>query len=469
MITLKKSEKSIRNKSISGKCEKMLKVSVRNNDTDSIAFSDQSHINIPINISRTKKAIRDYGSVILGGGSGRFIAMLNAIIIARVLGPSKYGLFSVFFTVMMLIWLFPQAFDTTFIKFAKTGSIAEKKDFLKVAFLSKIAYSILLLFVSYPLSYFLAQYCFQKPEIQMILIASMFCGVFITFCTTVASVFQEKEKFLVFAALSSSYSILVFIVIVLLKLFQFTFTLNKIILVYLVVTGVIGILSFKMLYSKVGRHCTQNSKALKQSLGLGRWIFAVTLTFYFFQRLDLLYLTRSLDFNSIGIYSAAKQLTMVISVMSGLLAGVFLPKASKALLSREAFREYIMDSALAILMMIMGLICFIVIAPLAVKILFGIEYIMTISILRILLIGWLFFVIYQPFSFLFYTLEDARTRFYLEFTKLAMALAMLNWLVPLYGMKGAAIAMSVSIAVTTCLSLIVLKYRLNLYWRKIVC
>lgn len=465
MMNIVKDSNLLLNKEISY-CEtdKASAVSILNIKQGKTTSPDKCDKGIKLNNHKIKKALCDYVTVMLGGGFGRFIALLNAIIIARTLGPARYGLFSIFFTMMMYIWLLPQAFDTTFVRFAKKSSIEAKKDFLKAAFLSKIAYSAVLLFFSYPLSYFLADYCFHKPQLQTILIASIFCGIFIAFCTTVASVFQEREKFIMFTVLSGSYTFLVFLILLLFKVFRFSFSLNRVILVYLFATGSIGIFSFRVLYSRVGCGFPLDNKVLKKSLGLGQWIFGVTLIFFLFQRIDVLYLARSLDFNSIGVYSAAKQLTMVIAVMSGALAGVFLPKASEALLSKEAFREYLKNTVLVISIMIFGVVCLFIVTPAVVGILFGIEYIMTSSILRILLIGWLFFILYQPFSFLFYTLGDARIRFFLEFVKLIMVIALLNWLVPLYGMKGAAIAMSVSIAVTTCISLVVLKYKLNFYW-----
>ena len=409
-----------------------------------------------------KKTFKDYITVLFGTGFARGIAFLNSIIIARLLGPEEFGKFSIFYVVMILTWLFPGAFDTTFVRYAKTSnSKAEKKDFLKTAVFLKLVYSVLILCSSYPLAYFLANYCFHKPEIQSLLIASMICGVFLSFLKTVASTFQEKERFVEFAGLHAFYTISILCILILLKALRFGFSLKSIIFIYLTISTIIGIVSIRSLFQKIGRLFPLNINALKTSFSLGKWIFGIACIYYIFQRIDTLFLARYVKFGSIGIYSVAGQLIMLVSVMTGSLSGVFLPKASRALDSRRAFKVYVKESILGISMINTFVAVLAITAPFCIKILYGNEYILAGSILRILLVGWFISIIYKPFSFLFYTLNDSKTKFLLELLKFFAVIMLLYYLVPLKGIIGAAIAISVALSLNSIISLIILKSKVS--------
>jgi len=92
---------------------------------------------------------------------------------------------------------------------------------------------------------------------------------------------------------------------------------------------------------------------------------------------------------------------------------------------------------------------------------YGSEYALAGSILRILLYGWIFNTVFIPFSFVFYALDDARTRFFLELWKLVTGILFLYSLIPQYGLKGGAYAMTLALFIYTITSLGVLRYRLT--------
>jgi O-antigen/teichoic acid export membrane protein len=412
-------------------------------------------------MSHIKKTFKDYITVLFGSGFARGVALLNSVIIARILGPEEFGKFSIFYVVMILTWIFPEAFDVTFVRYAKaSNSKDEKKDFLKSAVFLKILYAIGLLSLSYPIAYALANYCFHKPEISLFLIMAFVCGIFLSFLKTIASIFQEKEKFIEFAGLHAVYTILIFIGLMFLRTIGFAFSLKNVILVYLGISIIIGASSIYLLFKKIGPLFPLHLQSLKTSFAFGKWIFGVTCIYYVFQRLDTLFLTRYVKFESIGIYSVAVQLIMAISVIAGSLSGIFLPKASKALGSEKLFKVYVRESFLGISMINIFIIVLMIAAPFIVKILYGNEYLLASPILRILLVGWFFAAIYAPFSFLFYAMEDSKTRFVLELTKIILVIILLSLLVPLYGVRGGAIAISGALLANTIISFAVLQTRL---------
>lgn len=408
------------------------------------------------------KTLKDYFIVLFGSGIGRGIAFVNSAIIARWLGVEAFGMFSLFYVVMIIIWQFPQSFDVTYVRYAKTsGCHMEKKEFLKVAVFLKLVYSVIMLFLSYPLTIFLANLCFHKPQIQVFLVYSVICGVFLSFLFTVASIFQEKEKFIEYSILNTFYTLSVLLACVLFIYFNKKLSLNIVIVIYLATTVSIGSFCIWMLFKRIGWVFPLNRKVFNQSFSLGKWIFGVTTLYFIFQRVDVLFLARYVDFKAIGLYSAAVQIIMAITLMTGALNGVSLPKASCSVKSKESLRKYVKESIVTTFLINLVIIMLIVFSPFCIKIVFGSTYVSVAPVLRILLLGWIFAVFYVPFSSLFYAMNDSRTRFLLECTKVIIGILLLNIMIPWKGVTGAAVAVSITLFLDMFISLSVLKRRIN--------
>jgi O-antigen/teichoic acid export membrane protein len=412
-----------------------------------------------------KKTLRDYFYVLFGTGFSRSAAFINSIIIARWLGPEEFGRFTVFYVVMILTWEIPQACDHTFIRYAKTSdSVSVKRDFLKSAIFVKILYAILLMCIAYPLSSFLSNYAFHKPDTHHLIIAGMVCGVFISFLMSVAAVFQEKDQFGKYAILPSAFSGSILLILLFLKFTGYMHKLNHtkgLVEIYLVIALLLGTVCIAILLKKTGKLFPLNMNVLRTSYSFGKWILGVTMAYYIFQRIDVFALTRYGIFEDIGIYFVAVQPIMIISLLMGSISGVFLPKAMSAVKSRSALINYAKESVMTISIPIAGIFLLMIIAPYFIRIFYGDQYADAGSVLRILLIGWLFLSFYLPFSFLFYALNDSKTRFILELAKILIALMFLFFLVPPMGMHGAALSISSALILNTILSLSVLQYKLN--------
>jgi O-antigen/teichoic acid export membrane protein len=414
--------------------------------------------------------IVDYLWVFLGSGFTRGVALLNTLIIARMLGPSHFGVFSIFYAIMILTWQLPQAFDGVFVTYAKKYDTKSEKDhLLKTSVVLKLFYLILVIFLSYPLSYILAKYCFQKNEVQIPILVAMLCGVCLMFLMTVASIFQEQERFARFASINAFYSVSIFVFLLAIYFipFRIEFTLQSVIGIYVIVSGIIGFSSMVLLYQRLGNIFDFDKEVLKTAFAQGKWFFAVVAASCIFSRIDVLFLTAYVDFKNLGIYSVAAQLIMAVDLATGSFAGICLPKAGTAVRSREAFKVFFAESIWAIILIDLGIILFIIIAPHAVIILYGNEYAMAGSLLRVLLYGWIFRVVFVPFSFLFISLGDSRTRFYLELWKLTIGIWLLYLLVPRYGLIGAAYGITLTHFADTLVSIAVLRYRLTRTYREL--
>jgi len=241
--------------------------------------------------SQMKKTIKDFITVVFGKGFSRGVAFINAIIIARILGPGAFGKFSVFFIVLVLTRTFSEAFDSTFVRYAKAlNDTEDKSEFLKISIFFKLIYGFIVCALSYPAAHFISYSCFHKPELTPIIVLGLIGGVFQTFLFTVASIYQEKEKFGIYSTLYASYTITIFVCLIILKIIFNNFTIMNVIWVYFCVSALVGIGSLGILFKyKVKNVFSFNREYVLQSFHLGKWIFGIMVMAFLFQKMDFLF------------------------------------------------------------------------------------------------------------------------------------------------------------------------------------
>lgn len=406
--------------------------------------------------------LRTYIWMVTWGGISRGTALLNSLIIARNIGPSEYGVFSIFYSMMILVWQLPQAFDGYFVTAAKRfNADATTRALWKAAIQLKIAFLTIIGLLAYPIALVLSDPLFQKPAAFYPLLASFGCGLGLMFLTSIASAFQEAERFVRFASTHAVYTLAVLAGLFLFYLARVPIALWNVIGLYVVVCTIIGAVSLMIICRRIGNVLSINSLVIRASFQQGKWLFLSLAVSCIFSRVDILFLSRYVDFENLGIYSVAAQLILVVDLAIGAFSGICLPKAGSAVRSEGMFDIYFKQSLLMIAFLLSGIALLIWMAPFLVTLLYGSNYSMSGSILRVLLIGWIFRVIFTPFSFLFIAFDDARTRFLIESWKCIIGISLLYGLVPVYGVHGGAYAMSLTYFVDTATATVVLKYKLG--------
>jgi len=405
-----------------------------------------------------RKTFKDYFVVLFGTAFSRGLSFLSSVLVARFLGPENFGKFSIFFLVSVITWYLPMAFDTSYVRFAKTSnSTAEKNAFLRSSIFLKLIYGALVILLSYPLAIFLARYAFQKPEIKWLLVLALVSGVFQSFLMSIASIFQEKEKFTFFSFLYSFYSGLILVILLLLVAFHWRLTLFSVVLAYFFSSFCVGLFSlFALFIKKFKGFLTVQKEFLVKSFELSKWAFGTNVLTSVFPRLDAMFLARFVEFGLLGIYSAGQQIIMIISVMTGSVSNTFLPKACKAVESNGAFRKFRKESLFLAGLINAALLVLIITSPWFIRLLYGPSYQLAIRITQILLLGWFFHIFYIPFAGLFFALDEADKRFYLEVFKYLVAIPLLLILVPRFKIIGAAVALSATLIINTIVALAVL-------------
>lgn len=138
-----------------------------------------------------------------------------------------------------------------------------------------------------------------------------------------------------------------------------------------------------------------------------------------------------------GIYSSAQKLTSFLPQISANLEGVFAPKFANATAFKRDFRDFLVVSVLISL----GLLAAIFLAPLLITLVFGASYQASIPIFQLLLVGLAVFFLFGPAnSAVVY--RFSRPNFHLigSVIQLIVSLALYFALVPSLGAAGAALA-----------------------------
>lgn len=414
-----------------------------------------------------KKIFKDFISVAFGTTLARGIALANTIIIARMISPSDYGIFAVFYAVMILSWQFPGAFDCVFVALAKKSPHkSQKKDFLKSSLFFKLVYMIILMVLSYPLAAAISNHCFNKEALKWPIIFGFVCGSFLTFLITIASVYQEEERYARFGILHAVYTTAIFVGLVLLLFIGNGTSIDNIFLLYVSTTVIIGVFSFVIALRKSGNLLDVHRTILFKTFREGKWIFLSVSAYCIFEKMAMLVLPRFVPNEQVAIYAVAAQLASVVALAAGSLAGICLPRASMAVRSKVAFWRFVKESIYAILLIELGLSLCYFLAPFIVLFFYGAQYVSSVAILRMLLIGWSFGIIFIPFSFLFMAMEIARSLFLIEATKFCISFFACLLLIPFYGILGAAYAMAAAQFFSLIVSLILLKSALKAPFEK---
>jgi O-antigen/teichoic acid export membrane protein len=257
-------------------------------------------------------------------------------------------------------------------------------------------------------------------------------GMFLGFLMTLATIFREREQFARFTLLTNMHTLVVFGITLVLLISMKGFSLGVIVSVYTgaaVLTGVVALVTI-LKREKPGMPTREEFRSF---MSWGKWMFLISLSFFLFDRMDLFFITRYLSPSDVGIYAAGVQVVLILSATTGALNNVLVPKAVLSLKSRDSLRAYIRESAVPVLMIVAVILILMAASPMLIK------------------------GLYLPFSYIFYAFERPSVRFYLEFGKLVMGVSLLYFMVPRYGIMGAALAVAVALSVNAVVSGVVLR------------
>jgi len=386
------------------------------------------------------KTLQDLLKVLSGNIVAQGIGFLAIIIISRDLGPEQYGIFSLLlaiFTVATQVSDF--GVSTSYVKYV-SEKLSKAKEIFVTVVLSKVVLSLLVISALYFSSGLISYFFFETRQYQGLIEIISIAIIFHAFFGVIVSHFQAVQNFKTFAYLNIAHNFLKLLSVIIVA---FAFSQEKhleyFILTYAFVVVAL-ILAISLKNYRLFRYIKQfDFNYFIQIYKLGFWVFLSSLAVIVYMRLDIAMLQKMSSSLQTGYYSAAMNLAMIFPLLINSIISTILPKMDQ-FLKKHTIKEYvrrILQKTKYLLPLFLFLEIF---SPFLINIAFGIQYQNSIIIFQILLVAFIFALIVNPISLVFYSREKAYYLTILNWIQLPLHYFGNFLLIPLLGGVGAALS-----------------------------
>jgi O-antigen/teichoic acid export membrane protein len=382
------------------------------------------------------------GTVLVGNMAGSLMGFAVGLLAIRNLVPSEFGLFSLAVAVMGLLSQGMELGLTTgFVKFASQymREQGEKSSLiLLVALKSRLVSGVLLLVIGYLAADLIGRHIFRREGLETLLRLAFVGGFGALMFGFTRGVLQARQWFRRFAFLGIWPNLLRLSALALLLLAG-AFHLGNVILVYILSPVACFLISWAVIPRDFLKARGDHRGAFWEIFHFSKWVTLSNIATMIILRLDVFMLTSMRSSEDVAFYVGASQLAYVFPILTGSITQALLPKAT-ALSSADELRSYVRGGLRVVPWALVIFVPLIFLAGPIVGILYGDQYVHSIPIFRILIVGFMISVMVNPMSLLLYTLNRAELLAILNGLQLILNVSMNLWLIPSYGATGAAIS-----------------------------
>ena len=397
-----------------------------------------------LKIIRTKtlrqSAITATGTIING-----IIGWIFYILVARNLGPSNFGVFSVATaTIALLASIFNVGVDTGLVRFVGKYISGEKEKafrFMKLGLKVKIISGVTLIVIGWFLIPFFANTVLAKPELLFPLRLSLIgaFGWLLSFFVT--SSLQAMQKFFSWVGLNifmTSLRLFAVLGLIYFGVSQVNFSLYA--YIYSPFIGFLIGITFLPKFFKV----KGEGSVAKEFFHYNKWVAAFTVIAAISSRLDTYISTRLLSLSDLGIYSVANNLSSIVSEIVLALAIVVAPKLASFVGNVDAKRYLKKLQLFVVVLGIIGVTFGIPLSYYVIPKFYGLSYVPSILPFSILLISQAIFLISVPVhTSIFYYFSKPKVFVFVGLGQIILVGTLGWYAISTYGYMGAAFTMLV--------------------------
>lgn len=356
------------------------------------------------------------------------------LVVARLLGPAEFGLFTTF--TVVTIWahnLIGEGFDPGVVRLyaRQHGADAVRAS---AVLGSALVMRALLVVPMLALFWGGAAWWFA-PEVAEVVRIGAFTAVAASFATLALAVLQARERFVAYALLTPFVNLLRLVCVPLLLL------AGMLQLAPLIWTQALAfVLAAAIGMSLLGadlRRMRFDRQTLRELFGFGKWTALANLCFLLQAYLAVPVLAHLKGAAAAGLYAAAATLLLVIDQLTVALLTVKLPATSR-IDSTAGLRRFVRGLAPRLLAVGLGLCLLFPLADLIVGAVYGPAYRDSAAVLRALLPGFIATLLSHPLYLVLYALDRPHGYAATGVIALGAWCALAAWLVPQYGVLGAA-------------------------------
>ena len=373
--------------------------------------------------------------------------LLMRVLIARFYGAQELGIFTYFFSITNLAFLFTsfglcEALTQTIVK-----DQTKLKSALKLITLLLLPFSLVFTIIFL----FILKIEGFHPQFSGFTIAFVLFIIAYTIHYLTYSLLRGFKRF----TSSSMYSLLNRIFFIALLILFFALSLEFIYVLYAlslaaILATIIAIPEIKKLWPT-----NETKENLKPLLHLALGLFLMQISFYSLRYIDVIVIKYLVDYNSVGIYSAYSSISNVIRMIAYVFPVVVLPMAAVSSYKlTESFKKMLI---LLLPFTILTLIATIILMP----ILYGPEY-SQILLPSLLILSSSFILVYSFFNAIFVG-ENEYSSFYIKILLIDVVLSIIVstiltiFFVKLFGLSGAPLATALAVLLKILLNIYAIK------------
>lgn len=390
------------------------------------------------------------------------------IFVPRLLGPKDYGIFALTMSILTFFMLFADLGISS----SSSKFIAQyiKKDKFQVRNIIKevLLLRVLTLVVVFIVGYFSINFItetFKMPELSKTLFIGIFLVIFWTLTEHLKKLFQgfHRLKFNFYITLTE-FGFKIMLSLLLILYYGLLGVLIAFSVAYILSTVVGLFFTYKYFYCEF-EEASSIKSFRKDLLDYAFPMIFISASFYVLTEIDTIFLAFFTTPNEVGYYSVGKQMARYLPIFAAGIGTALGPMYAH--ITRENITElkktyYKILSILSCLYLLASVLLFIF-AKEIVIFLYGMEYIPSITILRILIIYMFFFAISSVVSQLIDYMGMAKKRAFVLVIVILVNISLNLLLIPKYGGIGAAVATVVSYTPYVLFNLFLCHKHLTLY------
>lgn len=397
----------------------------------------------PFFLGSLRRDAVDFGAVGAAVVVAQLFALGTNMVVARIAGPTVFGQFTAFITILALVTTVGNALDATFIRLS--GRLASGADLATeriVHLVAKLCYAALMAAVGLGLVPSLEYGGWLWPGATLVFGAGMIAGGLVSIYNALVAQYRQQNRFVRSAVLLPALNVFSGAAVGLLALSQLAFGHGHLAAVYLLVSAGLALIAsgavVRLTCWPVGPWRARLTRHVREGLPLVGAAFITVLS----SRLDVFFLSAYGSFEELGFYGAGLRIALVVGLLNTSLALMIQPRAATALHSRDEWHRFVRFSSICCLLILCVAGTIGMSAKMLVSLLFGDEYGFATVVTLILLIQVSLNGCYLPFRAILECHRPTTLLLKCSCLQLAVAATLMTFLVPRHGATGTAWAVT---------------------------
>ena len=345
--------------------------------------------------------VNNYLCVLAGNVLAGVLSFLISVLLSRAMTVVDFGVYSLFFAVLVLAWQIPSFIDSSYIRNARASDTDMAREYLKVGLVFKVRAAALMAAAAPVVGWGLSRFAFAGKAGPGILAMAVGGGAFLTFLTSVMANLQVRERFILYSLGNVSYYALLLAVLGPLSRLG-PLAPPAVAAVFLSAAAAAGTAAFLVLRRRAGRLAPLDRRAVSGMVAIGRWILPAMLLFIVLQRIDMLLAGRFFPAEMMGVYAAASRLLSILTMCVGAAVSILLPRAAAAARSRAAERTFWREAVFLVSAVLLAIAVLTAAAPVIVSLFYGGRFAGAGGAARLLFLGQIPYVLALPFVYSLY-------------------------------------------------------------------